>query len=194
MRVLALGPGDEAPDCTVTCDDGGPRRLSEFRGSPLVLVFHPPHWNLADAEYVVMYNRLIANLPGIAGARLLSVGGDGPWRDLTFADDAMTIALLADTSRRAGDAARRFGVANETAVFVLDAERVIRWRHDGRGTADAVELARVLSEASSPAAARHGVWSRHEFVATALGVTLAIVLEPHLVRAESITSAIPSSL
>ena len=91
--------GDAAPECALACDDGRQRRLSEFRGSPVVLVFHPPHWDPAQTEYVAMFNRFIAGLPGFAGAHLVSVGGaPGPWHRLTFDDGSMSILARAGTS------------------------------------------------------------------------------------------------
>ena len=66
-----------------------------------------------------------------------------------------------------GDAARLFGVGDATAVFVVDGDGVIRWRY--------------VEEPASP-----GAVSRREFVATALGVAVALALEPRLARAEPV--------
>ena len=189
------GGGAIAPNCALICDDGSVRRLSEFRGSPLVVVFHPTHWDPAQAECVAVYNRLIANLAGAAGARLLSVGGEdaAPWRSLAFDDAALTIPILpiVGAEMHGESAAELLGVSPEAggAVVVLDGDGVVRWRHDGHTSADPVALARALTDASIPAPSvspsvssrpRHtsNAWSRREFVATALGITFALLLEP----------------
>ena len=84
------------------------RDLSEFRGSPVVLLFHSAEWNPAEREVIDTYNRLIASLPASvsAGARLVHVAGEGAWRDLTFDDDALALPVIeADAS-----IARKLGV------------------------------------------------------------------------------------
>jgi len=106
------------------------RRFAEFRGSPVVVVFH-----------------------------------SAP-EDLAFERDGQSPQLLSGVD----DAAHLFGVGNETAVFVVDADGVIRWRHVGEPPV-------------------RGVWNRREFVAAALGVAFALALEPHLARSESLGSA-----
>jgi peroxiredoxin len=58
--------GDVAPDFELDDRTGGRRRLSDLRGAPVLLAFHPPHWDPAWPESVRAYNGLIANLPGIA--------------------------------------------------------------------------------------------------------------------------------
>ena len=173
--------------------------LAEFHGSPVIVVFHPPHWDPARAEHVEMYNRLIATLPGLAGTRLLSIGDAGPWRALEFDGETIALPVVMDS---AGALARRFGVADGPAVVVLDAEGAVRWRRVGaRGDAlpDAVEIARALSVvarplvespppwAPEPLDARSPAWTRREFVATVLGAAFAIALVPIEARAAALT-------
>jgi len=119
--------GDPAPDFALA-DAVGACRLSELRGSPVVLAFHPAGWDPARAEYVAAYNRLITRLPGLAGARLLSVAGDGPspWHELAFEDATVAIPVVRGERE---DVARRYGVAGRAAVFVIDAAGRVRWRH-----------------------------------------------------------------
>jgi xanthine dehydrogenase YagT iron-sulfur-binding subunit len=158
--------------------------LAEFRGSPVLLVFHSPEWNPAERELVDNYNRLIASLPGSAGAKLIHVGGEGAWRDLTFDDTALRFPVID------GDAtiAERFGVGTSAAVIVLDADGAERWRYSGAPPADTTELARALTDATHSGRGTR-TWSRREFVATALGVAIAITVAPQVARAERVTSA-----
>ncbi len=166
----ALEPGDRLPTSV----------LPELQATPAVIVFHSAGWDPATAEHVAMYNRLVANLPGSAGARLVQLRTDGVWRDLAFVDDTVSLPVVEND-----DIAQQFGVDGEPAVFVIDARRVVRWRHIGRRPADAVSLGRALSEASTPRPSSTNTWSRREFVATALGVAIALTLEPTFVRAEA---------
>jgi xanthine dehydrogenase YagT iron-sulfur-binding subunit len=190
--------GRPAPDFALVTANGESRRLADFRGSPLVVVFHPPGWNPTRQEHVDAYNRLIAHLPGMASARLVSVGGDGPWRSLGF-DDAgnagngsVSLPVLDGEST----AAESFGVRDTSAVFVIDAEGIVRWSHEIalNDPTDDVELGRSLTAALAPAddAARHG-WSRREFVATVLGAAIALTLEPKFARAERAAKAVTST-
>jgi xanthine dehydrogenase YagT iron-sulfur-binding subunit len=157
------------------------RDLSQFRGSPVVLLFHSSEWNPAEREVIETYNRLIASLPASvsAGARLVRVGGDGAWGDLTFDDDALALPVIE------GDAsiARTLGVDTESAVVVLDADGEVRWRHTGSDTVSTTDLARAITAAAAPSCGATGAFSRRQFVATVFGVACAIAVAPKLARA-----------
>jgi xanthine dehydrogenase YagT iron-sulfur-binding subunit len=171
MRTLApLEPGDRIPTAVHLGLDA----------TPAIIVFHAAGWDPATAEHVELYNRLVANLPGAAGARLVHLRANGMWRALAFDDDTVSLPVVEDD-----DIARDFGVDGEPAVFVVDARGIVRWRHVGRRPADAVALGRALSEASISRTASPNIWSRREFVATALGVAIALTLEPTFARAEA---------
>jgi xanthine dehydrogenase YagT iron-sulfur-binding subunit len=157
------------------------RDLSQFRGSPIVLLFHSSEWNPAEREVVETYNRLVSSLPASvsAGARLVRVGGDGAWRDLTFDDDALALPVID------GDAsiARQLGVDSDSAVVVLDADGEVRWRHTSDNVST-TELARAITAAAAPSCGGTGAFSRRQFVATVFGVACAIAVAPKLARAE----------
>jgi xanthine dehydrogenase YagT iron-sulfur-binding subunit len=175
MRALApLEPGDRVASTVHLGLDA----------TPAIIVFHAAGWDPATAEHVEMYNRLVANLPGAAGARLIHLRTDGVWRALAFADDTVSLPVVEDD-----EIARDFGVDGEPAVFVIDADNIVRWRHVGRRPADAVALGRALSEASTARATPSNMWSRREFVATALGVAIALTLEPRFARTEAAAEA-----
>jgi len=180
MSATSAAPdvGTTAPAFAVDDAAGHVHRLADFRGHPVVLVFLPTRWDPARAELIDRYNRLVADVGGAAGARLLGVTGDGPWRELTFADDALRLPVLAEDG---GALAQAFGVADTSAVFVLDGDGVVRWRHvaasDPLPRPD--DLARALAGAlvDAPHASRdRGGWTRREFVAAALGASAALAL------------------
>ena len=192
-----IEPGDDAPDFAFTTD-ASTRRLSEFRGSPVVVVFHGTHWDPARAEYIESYNRLVASLGGIAGARLLEIGGTGPWRDLTFTDAALSLPVV---SAAGAEIARRYGVGDEPAVFVIDGEGIVRWSQVGpMSLTNPMEVARAISAVAAPFveapndhdAARRS-WTRRDFVATTLAAAFALALRPVEGHAERAAALGPPS-
>src|SRR5256885_6489543 len=179
---VAVAVGDEAPDFSFAVA-GSSHRLTAFRGSPVVLAFHGTHWDPARAEHIETYNKLIASLGGVAGARLLEIGGEGPWRELSFTDDALSLPVLASMDETI---ASLYGVGGEPAVFVIDAEGIVRWSQVGpMSLANPAELARVISVVAAPLvaepneeAACGGAWTRRDFVATTLAAAFAPALRP----------------
>jgi xanthine dehydrogenase YagT iron-sulfur-binding subunit len=193
-----LDVGDVAPEFVFSYDGAG-HRLSDFRGSPVVLAFHGKHWDPARAEHIEAYNRLIGNLGGVAGARLIEIGGDGPWRNLTFSDVALTLPVV---SLPDAEIARQFGIGGEPAVFVIDAEGVIRWAQVGpMSLANPLAVARAISAVAAPFVADappndsdeapKSEWTRRDFVATTLAAAFALALksvEAHAERAAALAS------
>ena len=203
---MVVGAGDEAPDFELAAP-GAPRRLSDFRGSPVVLAFHGAHWDPARAEHIETYNRLIASLGGVAGARLLEIGGDGPWRELRFADDAVALPIFSPSD---ASTAARYGVGDEPAVFVIDAGGIVRWSQIGPlSLANPTEIARAISVVAEPfvnapneeSVARREAgssWTRRDFVATTLAAAFALALRPVEAKAQRMaalgkTTASPSA-
>src|SRR5690349_21159494 len=192
-----LDVGDPAPDFTLS--GGAGRRLSDLRGSPVVLAFHAATWDPTRAEQVEAYNRLIERLPGLAGTRLLSISGDGPWRELTFADESLALPVVSgDTAALA----RLYGVEHGSAVFVVDGDGIVRWRHASHDSAlpHPDDLARALTATAAEAAAERATaderddaprtqWTRRDFVATALGASIAIALTAIGARADGVARA-----
>jgi xanthine dehydrogenase YagT iron-sulfur-binding subunit len=146
----------------------------------VVLAFSPIHWDPAAAEHIESYNRLIARLPGLAGARLLRIEHEGRWRELTFADTELSIPVITDGST---DLAKRYGVFEGPAVFVIDAAGVIRWRHlAGEPLVLPDDL--VLAASGDEAKRASGAWTRREFVATAMAASFAIAFLPFTRRTD----------
>lgn len=197
------GVGDPAPDIAVPIpgSPGATISLAAFRGSPVVLVFRPQHWDPAAAEYVESYNRLISGMFAPSSARLLSMDGTGPWRRLGFDAGALALPLL--TSQTGGVAQRdafQFGVRTGPAVFVIDAGGTIRWLHradDSFAHPDDVARALVALAADGSRESLDDSlggtgdvpsgrgWTRRDFVATAMAASIALVLMPLTRRADA---------
>jgi xanthine dehydrogenase YagT iron-sulfur-binding subunit len=154
--------------------------VGAFRGSPVVLAFSPSRWDPAAAECIDGYNKLIARLPGLAGARLLRVEQTGSWRQLSFPDAQLEIPVITDGGAAL---AQRYGVGDGPAVFVIDAAGVIRWRHlAGEPLVLPVDLEQQPHAQAQARAS--GAWTRREFVATTMAASFALALLPLTRRAD----------
>jgi len=174
--------GDLAPDLEPQDDDDSAFSLRRFSGSPVVLAFSSSRWDPAASEQVQSYNRLIARMPGLAGARLLHIGANSPWCELGFADAQLSIPVIADGG---AELAKLYGVHDEPAVFVIDAHGIVRWRHvAGDPLPSRDEVARALAPGADEMTRAGGAWTRREFVATAMAASFAIAFLPLTRRAE----------
>lgn len=196
--------GDVAPDFELNDPTGRRHRLSDLRGAPVLLAFHPAHWDPSWAESLRAYNGLIANLPGTAGARLLSIAGEGAWHAPRFDDGALKLPVL---SLDGGPVAERYGVLEGAAVFVVDAQGRIAWRHiagEPLFSPPNVPTANVPAAPPEPAdeppaerierdAATTSEWTRRRFVATTLAAAVALAFARRMAWAEEIDTAVPSN-
>jgi len=126
--------GETAPDFDLVTAEGQRMTLRELRGSPLILVFYPADWSPVCGDQVTLYNEVLPEFERY-GARLVGISVDGMWCHRAFAGDRkLRYPLLADFEPK-GAVARRYGVyregdgTSERALFVIDAEGIIRWRY-----------------------------------------------------------------
>jgi peroxiredoxin len=126
--------GTPAPDFTLRSTPDQSVSLSEFRGRPVVLAFYPADWSPVCGDQMALYNEVLDEFKRF-DAELLGVSVDGIWCHLAFAHERhLRFPLLADFEPK-GDVARRYGVyrthdgTSERALFVLDANGIIRWSH-----------------------------------------------------------------
>src|SRR6476646_5992083 len=129
-----LPVGTQAPDFTLHSTPDQTVSLSDFRGRPLVLVFYPADWSPVCGDQVALYNEMLSEFHGY-DAQIVGISVDGAWCHTAFSKDRqLRFPLLADFEPK-GEVARRYGVYNEEAgvseraLFVIDAEGIIRWRH-----------------------------------------------------------------
>ncbi|MFD2350187.1 peroxiredoxin [Nonomuraea sp. C10] len=119
--------GATAPDFELQDQHGSPVRLSEFRGTRVVLVFYP----LAFSG--VCHGELSALRAFPADAHLLTVSVDSVFAHRAWADqEGYAFPLLSDFWPH-GQVARAYGVFDEgkgfarRGTFIIDGEGVIRW-------------------------------------------------------------------
>src|SRR5438477_7082749 len=130
----ALEPGTPAPQFTLHSTPDQAVSLSEFRGQPVILVFYPADWSPVCGDQLALYNEVLPEFQRL-GAELIGISVDGVWCHLAFAHDRkLRFPLLSDFEPK-GDVSRLYGVyqhrvgESARALFVLDAEGVIRWSY-----------------------------------------------------------------
>src|SRR5205814_6974651 len=118
--------------------------------------------------------------------------------DLTFADESLSLPVLSSAD---GDVAARYGLGSGPAVFVIDAEGIVRWSQVGPSSlTNPAEVARAISVVAEPFVRapngnenRHAPsWTRRDFVATTLAAAFALALRPLEAQAERVASSAPA--
>src|SRR5277367_5646526 len=126
MRRL-VGPGEAAPDFSLS--SGPDRRLSlkELRGRPVILAFYPADWSPVCGDQMALYNEILSEFHRF-NAEMIGISVDGIWCHLAFAKDRkLKFPLLTDFEPK-GAVARAYGVyraqdgCTERALFVIDAD------------------------------------------------------------------------
>ena len=132
--MTALKPGAQAPDFSLSTTPDQKVSLSDLRGKPVVLVFYPADWSPVCSDQLALYNELKPEFSEFE-AQIIGISVDGVWCHLAFSKDRkLHIPLLADFEPK-GAVARMYGVyrekegESERALFVIDAEGVIRWSY-----------------------------------------------------------------
>jgi peroxiredoxin len=134
QRESPFAPGSQVPDFELRSTPSQTVRLSEFRGRPVVLVFYPEDWSPVCTDQLALYQELMPEFRK-HDAELLGISVDGIWSHLAFAKDRnLHFPLLADFEPK-GEVARTYGAyraadgTSERALFVIDAEGIVRWSY-----------------------------------------------------------------
>jgi len=132
MATSRLSIGMAAPDFVLSSTPDQNVRLSDLRGRPVVLAFYPADWSPVCGDQMALYNEVREEFARF-NALLLGISVDGAWCHAAFARDRkLHFPLLADFEPK-GDVARKYGVYrtedgfSERALFVLDADGIVRW-------------------------------------------------------------------
>ena len=133
-KSTTLSAGATAPDFTLKSTPDESVKLSDFRGRPVVLAFYPADWSPVCGDQMALYNEVLPEFQKL-GAELLGVSVDGTWCHTAFSRDRkLHFPLLADFEPK-GAVARLYGVyregdgTSERALFVIDADGIIRWSY-----------------------------------------------------------------
>lgn len=129
-----LPAGTMAPDFTLATASGELVSLKSLRGRPLILAFYPADWSPVCGDQMALYNEVLPEFQRF-GAELIGVSVDSMWCHRAFAENRhLRFPLLADFEPK-GALARRYGVyraedgTSERALFVIDAQGMIRWSY-----------------------------------------------------------------
>src|SRR5215469_18645797 len=132
QRSKGLPAGTVAPEFSLRSTPDQAVKLSEFRGRAVVLAFYPADWSPVCGDQMSLYNELLPEFRDL-GAEILGISVDGTWCHAAFCRERkIHFPLLADFEPK-GEVASRYGVYRpnegvcERALFVIDAEGVIRW-------------------------------------------------------------------
>ncbi|MBI3459538.1 redoxin domain-containing protein [Candidatus Acetothermia bacterium] len=130
----ALKPDTPAPDFTLRSTTDHTVSLREFRRQPVILAFYPADWSPVCGDQMALYNEILPEFRQFS-AELLGISVDGIWSHLAFAKDRhLQFPLLSDFEPK-GAVARAYGVYreqdghSERALFVIDADGIIRWSY-----------------------------------------------------------------
>ena len=128
-----LPEGARAPDFTLPSSIDDPVSLSDLRGRPVILAFYPADWSPTCSDQMSLYQELASEFDRF-DAQLLGISVDGKWCHQAFAKArGIEFPLLADFEPK-GAIATAYGVyatkgVSKRALFVIDADGVIRWSH-----------------------------------------------------------------
>ena len=129
-----LRAGTMAPDFTLATTSGELVSLQSLRGRPVILAFYPADWSPVCGDQMALYNEVLPEFERF-DAKLIGVSVDGMWCHRAFAENRhLRFPLLADFEPK-GAVARMFGAyrandgTSERALFVIDAQGMIRWSY-----------------------------------------------------------------
>ncbi|WP_447785979.1 peroxiredoxin [Stenotrophomonas bentonitica] len=131
---ISLPIGAPAPAFQLPATPDQRVSLDELRGHPVILAFYPADWSPVCGDQLALYNQLLPEFHR-SGAQLVGISVDGVWCHAAFTEQRhLHFPLLADFEPK-GEVARRYGVYREQdgvcerALFVIDAEGIVRWSY-----------------------------------------------------------------
>ena len=134
MLSQPLAAGTPAPPFTLPATPDQRLSLDELRGRAVILAFYPADWSAVCGDQMTLYNELYGDFHRL-GAELVGISVDGVWCHAAFKEARhLHFPLLADFEPK-GEVARRYGVyraedgTTERALFVIDADGIIRWSY-----------------------------------------------------------------
>jgi xanthine dehydrogenase YagT iron-sulfur-binding subunit len=174
--------GMEAPDFE-WIDEDRSTRLSDLRGQTVLLAFFASPWDPARPYQLHVYNEVLQRLPH--GGRVLGLAQDGGWCEVMLEEGEMRFPLLGGLGID-GEIARRYGVFGSQALFVIDADGKVCWRHIATDGLD-LRLDDLADALRSKTQQRHV--SRREFLVTSLAISVALSMLPRSGRAQALAEA-----
>ena len=147
--------GDMAPDFELQGTEG-PFRLSDHRGTRVVLLFYPGDNTPVCTKQFCSYRDRAEDVSALDAVVVGISAQDLDSHEGFVSKYGLNVPLLADVG---SDVAKAYGahapvVGTRRAVVIVDGEGVVRYRHDhtlGLDFQDVDELAAALAEVPAPA-------------------------------------------
>jgi peroxiredoxin len=132
--MALLVEGTKAPDFSLHSTPDQKVSLSAFRGKNVVLAFYPADWSPVCGDQLALYNQVLPMFRKF-NAELIGISVDGVWCHLEFAKARKYHFPLLPDFEPKGAVAKLYGAfreeegTTERALFVIDADGVIRWSY-----------------------------------------------------------------
>jgi thioredoxin-dependent peroxiredoxin len=122
--------GDAAPDFELPGSGDKTYKLSDFRGSKVILAFYPGDFTTVCTKQFCSYRDNDERIDNL-GAQVLGISAQSVDSHERFiAENSLNVPLLADEDR---SVAKAYGVAAgplvRRSIFLVDEQGVIRYRH-----------------------------------------------------------------
>lgn len=128
---MSVGVGDQAPDFTLPGTGGREYSLSEFSGSPVVLVFYPGDDTPVCTKQLNAYNDDLGKFEEL-DAQILGISAQSVDSKESFSGKhGFEFPLLADVDKEVAAAYGTLGPIGfpRRSIFIIDRNGVIRYAH-----------------------------------------------------------------
>lgn len=128
---MTLSVGQAAPDFTLPGTGGTTYSLSDYRGTPVVLVFYPGDDTPVCTKQLNSYNDDLSQFADL-GATVLGISAqDVESHERFSAKHGFGFPLLADTKKEVASMYGTLGPLGfpRRSVFIVDGEGIIRYAH-----------------------------------------------------------------
>lgn len=129
-----LAIGTRAPEFALYASPYQKMRLSELRGSKVILAFYPADWSPVCGDQMNLYNEMEKYFIR-HHAQMIGISVDSRWCHAAFTEhNGFHFPLLADFEPK-GAVARLYKVYDneagqcQRALYVLDEQAIIRWNY-----------------------------------------------------------------
>ena len=129
-----IEPGAQAPDFTLSDQDGNEVSLSDLAGQTTVLAFYPLDFSPTCTDQLNVYQEVLPELEQ-RGVRLFGISIDSAFAHRAFrAHLGISFPLLADFHPK-GEVARAYGVFieerghNQRALVMIGPDLTVKWAH-----------------------------------------------------------------
>ena len=129
-----IAPGSEAPDFTLSDQDGKQVSLHELRGRTTVLVFYPLDFSPVCTDQLNVYQEVLGEIEA-QGAFLYGISVDSAFAHKAYREHlGISFPLLADIHPK-GEVARSYDVYIEErghshrALVMIGPDLVVNWSH-----------------------------------------------------------------